>query len=47
MGDMNCKIGDLIDDNKEEISKEGNIMTKENNIVISSYNLIVNRDYRQ
>ena len=28
MGDMNCKIGELIDSNKEEISKGGNIMIK-------------------
>ena len=28
MGDMNCKIGDLIDGNKEEISKGGKIMIK-------------------
>ena len=28
MGDMNCKIGYLIVDNKEEISKGGNIMIK-------------------
>ena len=34
MGDMNCKIGDLIDDNKEEISKGGKIMIKENNMII-------------
>ena len=37
MGDMNCKIGDLIDGNKEEISKGGKIMIKiikENNKVI-------------
>ena len=37
MGDMNCKIGDLIDGNKEEISKGGNIMIKmikENNMII-------------
>ena len=36
-GDMNCKIGDLIDDNKEEISKGGKIMIKmikENNMII-------------
>ena len=34
---MNCKIGDLIDGNKEEISKGGNIMIKmikENNMII-------------
>ena len=37
MGDMNCKIGDLIDGNKEEISKGGKIMIKmikENNMII-------------
>ena len=37
MGDMNCKIFDLIDGNKEERSKEGNIrikMIKENNMII-------------
>ena len=37
MGYMNCKIGDLIDGKKEEISKEGKIMIKmikENNIII-------------
>ena len=34
MGDMNCKIGDLIDGNKEDISKGGNIMIKENNMII-------------
>ena len=28
MGDMNCKIGDLIDGNKEKISKGGNMMIK-------------------
>ena len=28
MGDMNCKISDLIDGNKEEISKGGKIMIK-------------------
>ena len=31
---MNCKIGDLIDGNKEEISKGRNIMIKENNMII-------------
>ena len=37
IGDMNCKISDLIDGNKEEISKGGNIMInmiKENNMII-------------
>ena len=37
MGDMNCEIGDLIDGNKEEISKGGKIMIKmikENNMII-------------
>ena len=37
MGDMNCKIGELIDGNKEEISKGGKIMIKmikENNMII-------------
>ena len=37
MGDMNYKIGDLIDGNKEETSKGGNIMIniiKENNMII-------------
>ena len=37
MGDMNCKTGDLIDGNKEEISKGGKIMMKmikENNMII-------------
>ena len=37
MGDMNCKICDLIDGNKEEISKRGMIMIKiinENNMII-------------
>ena len=37
MGDMNCKIGDLIDGNKEEISKGRKIMIKmikENNMII-------------
>ena len=34
MGDMICKIGDLIDHNKEEISKGGNIMIKEINMII-------------
>ena len=34
MGDMNCKICDLIDGNKEEISKGGKIMIKENNMII-------------
>ena len=37
MGDMNCKIGDLIDGNKEEISKGVKIMIKmikENNMII-------------
>ena len=37
MGDMNCKIGDLMDGNKEEISKGGKIMIKmikENNMII-------------
>ena len=34
MGDMNCKIGDLIDGNKEEISKGENIVLKENNMII-------------
>ena len=37
MGDMNCKIDDLIDGNKEEISKGGKIMIKmikENNMII-------------
>ena len=37
MGDMNCKIGDLIDGNKEEISKGEKIMIKmikENNMII-------------
>ena len=34
MGDINCRIGDLINDNKEEISKGENIMTKENNMII-------------
>ena len=34
MGDMNCKIGDLIDGNKEGISKGGKIMIKENNMII-------------
>ena len=37
MGDKNCKIGDLIDGNKEEISKGGKIMIKtikENNMII-------------
>ena len=37
MGDMNWKIGDLIDGNKEEISKGGNIrikMIKENSMII-------------
>ena len=37
MGDMNCKICDLIDGNKEEILKGGNIiitMIKENNMII-------------
>ena len=37
MGDMNSKIGDLIDGNKEEISKGGKIMIKmikENNMII-------------
>ena len=33
-GDMNCKICDLIDGNKEEISKGGKIMIKENNMII-------------
>ena len=28
IGDMNCKIGDLIDGNTEEISKGGKIMIK-------------------
>ena len=28
MGDMHCKIGDLIDGNTEDISKGGNIMIK-------------------
>ena len=37
MGDMNCKIGDLIDGNKDDISKGGKIMInmiKENNMLI-------------
>ena len=37
MGDMNCKICDFIDGNKEEISKGGNFMIKmikENNMII-------------
>ena len=37
MGDMNGKIGDLIDGNKEKISKGGKIMIKmikENNMII-------------
>ena len=34
MGDMNCKIGDIMDGNKEEISKGGKIMIKENNMII-------------
>ena len=34
MGDMNGKIGDLMDDNKEEISKGGKIMIKQNNMII-------------
>ena len=37
LGDMNCKSGDLIDGNKEEISKGGKIMIKmikENNMII-------------
>ena len=37
MGDMNCKFGDLIVDNKEGISKGGKIMIKmikENNMII-------------
>ena len=37
MGYINCEIGDLIDGNKDEISKGGNIMIKmikENNIII-------------
>ena len=37
MGDMNCKIGDLIDGKKEEISKGGKIMIKmikENNMIM-------------
>ena len=37
MGDMNCKIGDLIDGNKEEISKGGKIMIK----MIKEYNMII------
>ena len=28
MGDMNCKIGDLINGNKDKISKGGKIMIK-------------------
>ena len=28
MGDMNCKIGDLIDGNKEDIAMGENIMIK-------------------
>ena len=31
---MNCKIGDLIYGNKEEISKGGKIMINENNMII-------------
>ena len=37
MGDINCKTGDLIDGNKEEISKGGKTMIKmikENNMII-------------
>ena len=34
MWHMNCKIDDLIDGNKEEISKGGNITIKENNMII-------------
>ena len=37
MGDTNCKIGDLIDGDKEEISKGEKIMIKmikENNMII-------------
>ena len=34
MGDMNCKICDLIDGNNEELLKGGKIMIKKNNMII-------------
>ena len=39
MGDMNYKIGDLIDGNKEEISKGGKIMMK---MIKENYMIILN-----
>ena len=34
MGVINCKIGELINGNKEAISKGGKIIIKENNFII-------------